>query len=156
MTTPSGSKRALGVISTALKNRVWCNPGKGTPSAPRIALAPLTIVRKATVDMEDILKNEPHLTRNRTSLKSKLSRIVENQAAFNPKPDKAGITNVSVQNRLFLMLNISQQRVEIVRVSVGIFFPILSSSATLFLPFNRLLEKGLKHLLLCFPLPLYV
>ena len=27
-----------------------------------------------------------------------------------------------VQNRLFLMLNSSQQRVEIVRVSVGIFF----------------------------------
>ena len=95
LTTPSGSKRALGVISMALKNRVWCNPGKGTPSAPRNALAPLTIVRKAPVDMEDILKNEPHLTRNRTSLKSKLSRIVENQAAFNPKPHKAGVTNAS-------------------------------------------------------------
>ena len=41
------------------------------------------------------MKNEPHLTRNRTSLKSKLSRIVENQAAFNPKPHKAGVTNAS-------------------------------------------------------------
>ena len=40
LTTPSGSKRALGIISMALKNRVWCNPGKGTPSAPRNALAP--------------------------------------------------------------------------------------------------------------------
>ena len=45
--------------------------------------------------MEDILANEPHLTRNRTSLKSKLSIIVENQAAFNPKPDKAGGINAS-------------------------------------------------------------
>ena len=79
----------------ALKNRVWCNPGKGTPSAPRNALAPLTIVRKAPVKMEDILTNEPHLTRNRTSLKSKLSIIVENQAAFNPKPGKAGGINAS-------------------------------------------------------------
>ena len=30
-----------------------------------------------------------------TSLTSKLSRIVENQAAFNPKPYKAGVTNAS-------------------------------------------------------------
>ena len=79
----------------ALKNRVWCNPSKGTPSALRNALAPLTIVRKAPVNMEDIFTNEPHLPRNRTSLKSKLSRIIESQAAFNPKPDKAGGINAS-------------------------------------------------------------
>ena len=79
----------------ALKNRVWCNPGKGTPSAPRNALAPLTMVGKAPVNKEDILTNEPHLTRKRTSLKSKLSSIVENQVAFNPKPDKVGGINGS-------------------------------------------------------------
>ena len=53
------------------------------------------MVGKAPVNMEDVLTNEPHLTTNRTSLKSKLSRIVENQVAFNPKPDKAGVTNAS-------------------------------------------------------------
>ena len=37
-----------------------------------------------------------------------------------------------VQNRLFLMPNGIQQRAEIVRVSVGVFCPILSSSATVF------------------------
>ena len=101
LTTSSGSKRALGVISMALKNRVWCYPGKGTPSARRNALAPLTIVGKAPVNMEDILTNEQHLTRNRTSLKSKLSSIVENQAAFNPKPDKVGGINASGSKSVF-------------------------------------------------------
>ena len=45
--------------------------------------------------MEDVSTNEPHLTGNRTPLKSKLSSIVENQAAFNPKPDKVGGINAS-------------------------------------------------------------
>ena len=139
--TPFGSKRALGVVSMALNNRVWCNPGKGTPSAPRNALAPLTIVRKAPVNMEDILTNEPHLTRNRTSLKSKLSRIVENQAAFNPKPDQAGRINVSGSKSI--VFDAEQQSAK-GRNSKSVsrnFFLILSSSATVFLPFNRLLEK---------------
>ena len=62
---------------------------------PLNALAPLTIVGKAPVNMEDILTNEPQLTRNRTSLKPKLSSILENEAAFNPKPDKVGGINAS-------------------------------------------------------------
>ena len=41
------------------------------------------------------MTNEPHLTRNRTPLKSKLSSIVEKQTAFNPKPDKVGGINAS-------------------------------------------------------------
>ena len=53
------------------------------------------MVGKAPVNKEDILTNEPHLTRKRTSLKSKLSSIVENQVAFNPKPDKVGGINAS-------------------------------------------------------------
>ena len=69
LTTPSGSKRALVVISLASKKRVWCYPGKDTRSAPRKHLAAITIVEKAPVIMEDILTNEPHLTRNRTPLK---------------------------------------------------------------------------------------
>ena len=95
LTTPSGTKRALGAISMASNKRVWCYPDKGTPSAPRKNLAPLTIVAKAPVNMEDILTNEPQLTRNRTSLKPKLSSILENEAAFNPKPDKVGGINAS-------------------------------------------------------------
>ena len=103
--------------------------------------------------MEDVSTNEPHLTGNRTPLKSKLSSIVEKKTVFNPKTDKVGRIDASGSNRLFLMLNISQQRVVIVGVSGGFCFLILSSSATVFLLFNRLLEKGLKHLLLCFPHP---
>ena len=69
LTTPSGTKRALGAISMASNKRVWRYPGKGTPSAPRKRLAPLTIVAKAPVNMDDMLTNEPHFIRNRTPLK---------------------------------------------------------------------------------------
>ena len=79
----------------ASKNRVWCYPGKGTPGAPRNALAPLTIVAKSPVNVEEILTNDSHLTRNCTSLKSKLSSIEEKQVAFNPKPDMVGRINAS-------------------------------------------------------------
>ena len=65
------------------------------PSAPRNALAPLTIVRKAPVNMEDILTNEQHSTRNRTPLISKLSSTVEKHTVFNPKPDKVRGINAS-------------------------------------------------------------
>ena len=58
-------------------------------------LAPLTIVAKTPVNMEDGLTNETHLTRNRTPLKSKLSSIVEKQTVFNPKPDTVGRINAS-------------------------------------------------------------
>ena len=119
-------------------------------------LAPLTIVAKTPVNMEDGLTNETHLTRNRTPLKSKLSRIVENQAAFNPKPDKAGGINASGSKSL--VFDAEQQSAKGRNSkSVGrIFFSEPKLIRDRILPFNRLLEKGLKHLLLCFPLPLYV
>ena len=65
-------------------------PSTGTPSAPRKNVVPSTIVAKAPVNMEYILINEPHLTRNRTPFKSKLSSIVEKQNVLNAKPDKVG------------------------------------------------------------------
>ena len=94
-TNPLWSKRALGVISISSNKRVWCYAGKGTPSAPCKHLAPLTIVAKAPVNMEDILTNEPHLTGNRSPLNSKLSSIVEKQTVLNSKPYKVGGINAS-------------------------------------------------------------
>ena len=102
------------------------------------------------------MTNEPHFTRNRTSLKSKLSRIVKNQAAFNPKPDKAGGINASGSKSL--VFGAEQQSAK-GRNSKGvgrIFFSDPELIRDRIFAIQSPVREGLKHLLLCFPLPLYV
>ena len=109
-----------------------CIRDRGTPSAPRKNLASLTIGAKAPVNMEDIVTNGPCLTRNRFPLKSKLSSIVEQQTVFNPKPDKVGGINAFGSNTLIFDAELQSAKGRNSKSVGTIFFPILSSSASVF------------------------
>ena len=104
--------------------------------------------------MEDILTNEQHSTRNRTPLISKLSSTVEKHTVFNPKPDKVRGINASGSKPLVFYAELQSAKGRNSE-SVGSFF-FFSNPELIrdrIFAFNRLLEKGLKHLLLCFPFP---
>lgn len=102
LTTPVQGSSARGVIGRGERKhgRVWCYPGKGTPSVPRTA-APPTAVRDALVGSCEVLNLATRVKRDRVPSVRRLSSIVEKQCELTPD-EEAGTVSASDSNSIVI------------------------------------------------------
>lgn len=104
------------------QDRVWCYPGRGTPSAPRTAVATPTAVEGTPASMNGIVLNlETRVKSNRVTVVPKLSSKTEKTMRVSTRPRGSVLSINLTMTRLFLTLKESQRNVVLVRVAVVIF-----------------------------------
>ena len=100
--TPGKEKSARGVIGRKSRRQiqVWCYPGKGTPNAPRPALAAPTLVGITPTGKNEMQNLEMRINRDNVPIVPLLSSITENQCELQPFPERVGTVNASDKNSI--------------------------------------------------------
>ena len=89
------SARVLSGRGIRRPKRVWCWPGKGTPSGARVKQTPPGPVENMVVGSREVSGPEPREKNCRVLGVPKLSSIGEEQCDLKPDPDQVGAVNAS-------------------------------------------------------------
>ena len=89
------SARVLSVRGMRRPKRVWCWPGKRTPSGARVKKTPPRPVENMVDGTREVSVTEPREKNCRVLGVSKLSSTYEEQCELKPDPDQVGAVNAS-------------------------------------------------------------